>query len=126
MRASLNSYLEDFRRRGGATAFAERRGLRIERRSYGRVAETAYRFARELEAQGIGKGERVVFWAANSAEWVAAFFGCILRGAIVVPLDVESAPDFAARVCAQTKARQLLLSGVTKERGAGLGVPFIM
>ncbi|MDQ3742780.1 MAG: AMP-binding protein [Acidobacteriota bacterium] len=126
MRASLNSYLEDFRRRGGATAFAERRGLRVERRSYVRVAETAYRFARELEARGIGKGERVVFWAANSAEWVAAFFGCTLRGAIVVPLDVESAPDFAARVCAQTKARQLLLSAVTKERGSGLRIPFLM
>jgi long-chain acyl-CoA synthetase len=126
MRASLNSYLEDFLRRGGATAFAGRRGLRVERRSYRRVAETAYRFARELEARGIGKGERVIFWAANSAEWVAAFFGCLLRGTIVVPLDVESAPDFAARVCAQTKARLLLLSVVTKERGAGLSVPSVM
>jgi long-chain acyl-CoA synthetase len=122
MRTSLNSYLEDFLRRGGATAFGGRRGLRVERRSYKQVAETAYRFARELEARGIGKGERVVFWAANSAGWVAAFFGCLLRGAIVVPLDVESAPDFAARVSAQTKPRLILLSAATKERGQGLGV----
>jgi long-chain acyl-CoA synthetase len=126
MRASLDSYLEDFLKRGGETAFAERRGLRVARRSYRRVAETAYRFARELDARGIEKGERVIVWAANSADWVAAFFGCLLRGVIVVPLDVESAPDFVARVIQQTKARLLLLSSETRPEGAGLGVPFLM
>ena len=126
MRGSLNSYLEDFLKRGTETAFANRRGLRVERWAYGRVAETAYRFARELEARGVGRGERVLVWAANSAEWVAAFFGCLLRGVIVVPLDVESAPDFVARVLRQTKARLLLLSSETKGRGAGLGVPFLV
>ena len=92
MRASLDSYLEDFLKRGDETAFAERRGLRVERRSYRRVAETACRFARELDARGVVKGERVLVWAANSSAWVSAFFGCLLRGVIVVPLDVESAP----------------------------------
>ena len=123
MRTSLNSYLEDFLKRGTETAFANRRGLRVERWAYRRVAETAYRFARELEARGVRRGERVLVWAANSAEWVAAFFGCLLCGVIVVPLDLESAPDFAARVLGQTKARLLLLSSETKLKGAGLGVP---
>src|SRR5205085_5652796 len=123
MRTSLNSYLEDFLKRGTETAFANRRGLRVERWAYRRVAETAYRFARELEARGVRRGERVLVWAANSAEWVAAFFGCLPCGVIVVPLDLESAPDFAARVLGQTKARLLLLSSETKLKGAGLGVP---
>jgi long-chain acyl-CoA synthetase len=126
MRASLNSYLEDFLKRGDETAFADRRGLRVERRTYRRVAETAYRFARELEARGVGRGERVIVWAANSAGWVAAFFGCLLRGVIVVPLDLESAPDFVERVRRQTKARLLLLGSETKLKGAGLGVPFLV
>jgi long-chain acyl-CoA synthetase len=126
MRSTLNSYLEDFLKRGEETAFANRRGLRVERWSYRRVAETAFRFARELEARGVARGERVVVWAANSAEWVAAFFGCALRGAIVVPLDLESAPDFVARVLEQTKARLALLSSETKQRAARLGVPFIL
>src|ERR671938_84622 len=117
MRASLNSYLEDFLKRDDETAFAGRRGLRVERRTYRRVAETAYRFARELEARGVGKGERVIVWAANSAGWVAAFFGCVLRGVIVVPLDLESAPDFVERVRQQTKGRLLLLSSETKPKG---------
>ncbi len=106
MRSSVNSYLADFIKRGDETAYAHRRGLRISRWSYKRIAATAHRVARELETRGIGRGERVLFWGANCPEWVAAFFGCSLRGVVVVPLDVESAPEFVARVCAQTEPRQ--------------------
>jgi long-chain acyl-CoA synthetase len=107
-RRSLTSFLDDYQARGAETAFAHRRGLRWERWSYARVAEAAAGFARELEARRVGRGERVLFWSENSAEWVAAFYGCLLRGAVVVPLDVESAPDFVERVRRQTQARLLL------------------
>ncbi|HEX8719645.1 MAG TPA: AMP-binding protein [Pyrinomonadaceae bacterium] len=123
MRSTIASYLEDYLRRGGETAFAHRRGLRLVSWSYRRVAEAAFRFARELEGRGIGKGERVLVWAANGPEWVAAFYGCALRGAVLVPLDVESAPDFVSRVQAQTAPRLLLVSRETRERAAGLGLP---
>jgi long-chain acyl-CoA synthetase len=125
MRANLNSFVEDYRRRGGATAFVSRRGLRRVSWSYRRVAETASRLARELEARGVGKGERVLLWAGNSPEWVAAFFGCVLRGAVVVPLDVEGTPDFAERVREQTAARLLLVSAETKQHAVGLGLPAV-
>jgi long-chain acyl-CoA synthetase len=119
MRSSINSYLEDYRRRGSETAFAHWRGLRLARWSYARVAGAAYRFARELEARGVSKGDRVIVWAANGPEWVAAFFGCALRGAVVVPLDVESAPDFVARVREQTQARLMLVSRETERVASG-------
>src|SRR5919107_5324163 len=125
MRSTINSYLEDYVRRGGETAFAHRRGVRLVRWSYSRVALAAYGFARELEARGIEKGERVLLWAANGPEWVAAFYGCALRGAVVVPLDVESAPDFAARVQAQTQARLVLHSAETKSQAEALGPPTV-
>ncbi|HEX5707949.1 MAG TPA: AMP-binding protein [Pyrinomonadaceae bacterium] len=117
-RSSINSYLDDFLRRGGATAYVQRRGLRTERWSYRRVAETAFRTARELEARGVARGERVILWGANSAEWVAAFFGCALRGAVVVPLDLESAPDFVSRVRAQVSASLIFAGGVAREQEA--------
>ena len=72
MRKTIASYVESFRERGSETWLAHARGLRTNRWSYERVARTAYRFARELEARGVGKGERVLIWAENSAEWVAA------------------------------------------------------
>src|SRR5882724_2730333 len=102
---SLVEYLDDFVRRGEECAYVQRRGYRSERWSYRRVAEVAFQFAREMEARHIGKGERVLIWGPNSAEWVAVFFGCALRGAIVVPIDDVSAPDFAARVKQQVGAR---------------------
>jgi long-chain acyl-CoA synthetase len=109
-RRSVVEYLESFLRRGRECAYLQRRGYRTERWSYRRVAETAFQFARELEKRGIGKGERVLLWGPNSAEWVAVFFGCALRGAIVVPLDEAGAADFAQRVYQQVDGRLLVCS----------------
>jgi len=81
----------------------------MTRWSYARLARTAVQFARELELRGIGKGDSVIFWGENCPEWIAAFFGCLLRGAIVVPLDEQSAPDFADRARRQVEAKLLLL-----------------
>ncbi|HSF24800.1 MAG TPA: AMP-binding protein, partial [Blastocatellia bacterium] len=111
MRTTLLSFIDDLGTRGEETAFAHRAGLRVVRWSRERVRATAFRFARELEARGIAKGDRVLFWATNSPEWVAAFFGCLIRGVIVVPLDAQSAPDFAARVFQQTEPKLLLYTG---------------
>ncbi len=121
-RISINSYLIEFLKRRDETAYTHRRGLRVVRWSYKRVAKTAFQFARELEAQGVRKGERVLLWGGNSPEWVAAFFGCTLRGVIVVPLDVESTPDFVSRVHAQTQARLLLADSATQAK-VNLNIP---
>src|ERR1700730_5767587 len=107
---SVVEYLESFLRWGRECAYVQRRGYRAERWSYRQVAETAFRFARELEMSGIGKGERVLLWGANSAEWVAVFLGCALRGAIVVPLDDAGAADFTRRVYQQVDGRLLVCS----------------
>lgn len=111
VRKNLLSFLDDCLRHGSQTAFAHRRGLRASRWSYTRLRSTAFQFARELEAQNISKGDRVLMWAANSPEWVTAFFGCLLRGAIVVPLDFESSAEFASRVQQQVQAKLILYSG---------------
>ncbi len=109
-RPLLVDYLDDFLRRGRECAYVQRRGYRTERWTYRRIAETAFQFARELEARGIAKGERVLLWGPNSAQWVAAFFGCALRGVIVVPIDDVSTTEFALRVHQQVSARLLVCS----------------
>ncbi|HSB11416.1 MAG TPA: AMP-binding protein [Blastocatellia bacterium] len=111
MRENLLSFLDDCGKHGSQTALAHRRGLRVLRWSYARLRATAFQFARELEARGISKGDRVLFRAESSPEWVAAFFGCLLRGVIVAPLDFESSPEFAARVQQQVEAKLILYSG---------------
>jgi long-chain acyl-CoA synthetase len=82
--------------------------------SYSKVATTAYQFARELEARKIGMADRVLLWAGNSPEWVAGFFGCLLRGAIVVPLEVQSDPAFVTRVQEQVRAKMVLCDATTR------------
>jgi long-chain acyl-CoA synthetase len=120
MRRNILSFLTDYERRGEETAFAHRRGLRVERWSYARVAATARRFARELKTRGVRKGDRVLLHAENSPQWVAAFLGCAARGAVVVPLDAESAPAFVARVRRQTEPVLLLHDGRDEHEAGGL------
>src|SRR5712691_12598391 len=113
MRATLASYVDDFLSRGNETAFANTHGLRGKRCSYSQIAKTALQFARELEARGITKGDRVLLWARNSPQWVSVFFGCLLRGVIVVPLDLQSEPGFVKRVQEQVEAKLALCDAST-------------
>jgi long-chain acyl-CoA synthetase len=109
VRETIHSLLDQALERSDEIAVAGARGLRVTRWSYARLARTACQFARELESRGIGKGDRVIFWGENSPEWVAAFFGCLLRGVVAVPLDEQSAHDFVDRAQRQVEARLFLL-----------------
>src|SRR5579872_296328 len=97
-RPHLASLLLDLERRGNEPAIVSKHGLRTVRTSYRQLAELAGRYAQELESRGIAKGDRVVIWGVNGSEWIAAFFGCILRGVIPAPLDVAGSPEFVRRV----------------------------
>ncbi len=121
-RRSVLSYLGDYARRGNEIMFTRRRGLRSVRWSYGRLVSTAHRFARELGARGVCAGERVLLCGENCPEWAAVFWGCLLRGAVVVPLDKESAPDFALSVRRQTDAK-LIVAGDETSAAARLEIP---
>ena len=73
-------------------------GLRSRSHTYDQVARAAYAFAARLHAFGLEKGDKVIFWSENRPEWVVAFWGCLLNGVVVVPIDYRSSPDFLARV----------------------------
>ncbi len=103
-------FLANFRAHRNEPAYGQRCGYRMEWWSYGQVVDGAFRFARELEARAIGKGDRVMFWGENCAQWVAAFFGCALRGAIVVPMDNGASADFATRVLCRVEGKLLVCS----------------
>jgi long-chain acyl-CoA synthetase len=98
VRSHLSSLVEEFRRHTADTAVVTHRGNRRYRTNYGELAEMAGRFAAELELHGVTAGERVVLWGENSAEWIGVFFGCLMRGVIVVPLDAAGSSEFADRV----------------------------
>jgi long-chain acyl-CoA synthetase len=123
-RGSLVEFIREFSRRGDERAVSNRRGYRVERWTYTRIVEQAYRFARELEARGIDKGDTVLLWAENSAEWIVAFFGCILRGAVVVPLDQISTRGFVSQIAEEVQAKLLVRSRDIPE--ASLSIPSLL
>ena len=104
-RTNLLSLLDEFRRHSGDVAVVQRRGYRRESWTYAKMAKVAFRLAQELKQRGVRTGERVLLWGPNSAEWIAAFWGCLLRGAVAVPIDDGGTPDFAARVARETSAK---------------------
>jgi len=91
-------------------AVAWRQGYRMERWPWAKLSRIAAQFARELEARGIARGERVFLWGPNTGEWLAVFIGCLLRGAIVVPMDAIASPEFAQRVIAEATPRLAVIS----------------
>ena len=105
MRDHLATLLDDFRRYDRSTAVVHYQGNRRRVTSYRQIALLASRFAALLAQKGIGSGDRVLLWAENSAEWIAAFYGCMLRGVLAVPLDASGSADFAARVAADVQPR---------------------
>ena len=100
MRDHLATLLDDFRRHGREAAVVRYQGNRRRVTTYGEIARLAGRFAALLAQRGIEPGDRVLLWAENSAEWIAAFHGCLLRGVLAVPLDAYGTAEFAARVAA--------------------------
>src|SRR5450759_3189042 len=84
-------------------------GFRTRRYRYQDVGDAARGFAARLHAAGLVKGDAVLFWAENRPEWIAAFWGCVLAGVIVVPVDYRSSLDFARRVGAVVRARVALV-----------------
>ena len=109
-RANLLSLFDEFGRYRGDLAVVQRRGYRRESWTYGELATIALRLAHDLKQRGVRTGDRVLLWASNGAEWMAAFWGCLLRGAVVVPIDDGATFDFAARVARETSVKLVIAS----------------
>ncbi|MBV8708085.1 MAG: AMP-binding protein, partial [Acidobacteriaceae bacterium] len=121
-RFHLSSLIADFDRLGKETAIVAFHGLRERSTSYGALASLSRRFASELSRRGIGKGERVLIWGENSAEWVAAFFGCVLAGVLPVPIDAASPVGFAARIIEEVTPK-LIIADAEKLQPLNADVP---
>jgi len=105
MRDHLATLIDDFRRFDREIAVVRHQGNRRHVTTYGELARLAGRFAAFLAARDIRAGDRVLLWAENSAEWIAAFHGCLLRGVLAVPLDAAGTAAFAARVAADVSPK---------------------
>ncbi|HET7077552.1 MAG TPA: AMP-binding protein, partial [Chloroflexia bacterium] len=112
---TLGTFLQGVAARyGERPALLYQPGATLETWSYNRLWEQANRIAAWLEARDVSKGDQVVLWAPSAPAWVAAFFGVARLGAVAVPIDMRSSPDFVERVVSQTDPKLALLSKTTR------------
>src|SRR5215470_5208304 len=112
---SLIEFVRAYGAHGKEVAVRQRCGYRMESWTYAKIAALANALARELECRGIGKGDAVLLWGENSAEWISVFFGCLLRGAVIVPIDHASSGEFAQRITQEVKAKLVFRSRGTAQ-----------
>lgn len=121
---TLAQFLQERARRFTTrTALLFKPGFRYQRWTYAQLWEGAGQVASLLQRRGLKKGDRVVLWAPNCPQWVVVFFGCMRAGAIAVPLDLRTAPDFVERVTSRTRPALAFVSRVTPEAHRQLEMP---
>ncbi len=108
VRPHLATLVADFRRYGEEIAVVTHRGNRRFSSTYTQLGELSARCAHAYDQAGLRPGDRLLLWGNNSVEWVAAFFGCILRGIVAVPLDAAGSLEFARQVVAEVKPRLMV------------------
>src|SRR5882762_2518142 len=107
-RKNLLSLFADFARFGGDVAVIQRRGYRRQKLTYTELYSSALFWSHALAGRGVVPGDCVLLWGPNSAEWVACFWGILLRGAIVVPMDPAPSPDFLQRAIEDAGVKLIL------------------
>jgi len=97
-RKNLLSLFAEFARYGGDVAVGQTRGYRREKMTYSELHARVLFWSSVLAGRGIMPGDRILLWGSNSDEWVACFWGILLRGGVVVPMAAAAAPKYVQRV----------------------------
>jgi long-chain acyl-CoA synthetase len=107
-RKNLLSLFTEFVRFGGDVAVVQTRGYRREKLTFSELHARIRLRSYALAGRGIVSGDRVLLWGPNSAEWVACYWGILLRGGVVVPMDAAAAPEFVQRVIRDAGVKLIL------------------
>ena len=92
-------------------------GGRMSTLTYHTALERVRGFAGYLQQLHIEKGDCLLIWSPSRSDWLIAYLGALLVGAVIVPLDVNSKEDFLLRVAELTDTKLLI---TTQKQFAGL------
>jgi long-chain acyl-CoA synthetase len=88
----------------------------LSRLSFREWREQAGAAAARLIREGVRPGDRVLLAGANHPSWAIAFFGILMAGAIVVPLDAAIEPEIAANLQRASRARVFVSDAKVRAR----------
>lgn len=117
---TLSSYILGMARQREQTAFIEQGVYRSHEYSNRQVVERAQSFSLWLRSKGLSveagrEPPRVLLWAVPGARWAMAFYGCILAGVIVVPVDAGFSAEFLGRIADRSRATLLITDRAHQE-----------
>lgn len=73
------------------------------------VTRLAAAFVARLRKQGIHKGDSVMIWSESRPGWIVALWGCLLEGAVVVPVESQSSVDLFRKMEHKVRPRLVLV-----------------
>src|SRR5690349_7553957 len=84
-------------------------GFRTRAWTYAAVGQAARAFAARLRGDGYTRDDKILVWGENRPEWIVVFWGAMLTGIPVVPIDYRASVDFVQRVRTIVGARLILI-----------------
>ncbi|MFH1426611.1 MAG: AMP-binding protein [Candidatus Kerfeldbacteria bacterium] len=69
--------------------------------AYGMAKKTAC----TLDAEGVAAGDKILLAAGNSPYWITTWFGNMLRGSVIVPLNIQNTTEQVQKIADQTEAK---------------------
>src|SRR6186713_1195779 len=84
-------------------------GYRTWTWTYRELRAAALTFAARLRAAGVPSGSAVVIWSENRPEWIAALWGALHEGVVVVPIDYRTSAEFLKAVAGIVDAKAILV-----------------
>ena len=94
--------------------------------TYAELDEKTGLLAASLLEMGLKPGERVVLWAANSPEWVIAYFGILKAGGVAVTLSSLLSSDELSLLAKHAQPRFAITDNVEGFKAVGLTLEAIV
>jgi long-chain acyl-CoA synthetase len=91
--------------------------------SYADLERQARRFAGHLRDARIDRGHAIAIWSENRPEWIAALWGALLEGVVIVPIDYRASSEFLKKVASIVDARAILIGDVVDAATLGTERP---
>jgi len=84
-------------------------GYRTWTWTYAELGDAASAFAARVRDAGVTAGQAIAVWSENRPEWIAALWGALLEGVVVVPIDYRASAEFLSRVAGIVDAKAILV-----------------
>jgi fatty-acyl-CoA synthase len=95
-----------------------------ERRvTYAELADRCHRLAHLLRSLGVARGDRVAYLSGNTLELLEAYFGVVLAGAVLTPLNIRLAPAEMDVILSDCQASLLAIHPAMASVGQRLTAP---